>query len=71
MLRPKGDVRNDIRCGFDMVKAREIDKIRIEGVVRKLKDRVEGTKVYISVDIDVLDPAFAPGTFRTVRLRKF
>jgi agmatinase len=62
VVRRKGDIRNDIRCGFDMVKAREIDRIGIDGVIRKLKDRVAGTKVYISVDIDVLDPAFAPGT---------
>jgi agmatinase len=61
-LRPKGDIVNDIRCGFEMVKAREIDQIGIAGVVKKLRDRVAGTKVYISVDIDVLDPAFAPGT---------
>jgi hypothetical protein len=46
-----------------MVKARDIDHIGIAGVVEKLRKRVAGTKVYISVDIDVLDPAFAPGTF--------
>jgi len=61
MVRPKGDLRNDIRCGFQMVKARDIDRIGISGVIERLKDRVSGTKVYISVDIDVLDPAFAPG----------
>lgn len=61
VMRPKGDVRNDIKCGFDMVKAREIDKIGINGVIDRLKARVGDNKVYISVDIDVLDPAFAPG----------
>ncbi|KAK7729054.1 hypothetical protein SLS57_002286 [Botryosphaeria dothidea] len=61
VMRPKGDVRNDIKCGFDMVKAREIDKIGINGVIDRLKARVGDSKVYISVDIDVLDPAFAPG----------
>ncbi|KAL0260664.1 hypothetical protein SLS55_004354 [Diplodia seriata] len=59
-MRPHGDVRNDIRCGFDMVKAREIDRIGIDGVIERLKQRVGDSKVYISVDIDVLDPAFAP-----------
>lgn len=34
----------------------------MQGVVEKLKQRVEGSRVYISVDIDVLDPAFAPAT---------
>lgn len=60
-MRPKGDVRNDIRCGFEMVKARDIDRIGVSGIIEKLKSRVAGSKVYISVDIDVLDPAFAPG----------
>ena len=61
MGRPKGDLRNDIRCGFEIVKAREIDQFGVAGVIARLKSRVAGTKVYISVDIDVLDPAFAPG----------
>ncbi|KAH6862081.1 hypothetical protein B0T12DRAFT_391773 [Alternaria alternata] len=60
MGRPKGDLRNDIRCGFEIVKAREIDQFGVAGVIARLKSRVAGTKVYISVDIDVLDPAFAP-----------
>ncbi|KAF2102843.1 Arginase/deacetylase [Rhizodiscina lignyota] len=62
MSRPKGDVRNDIRCGFDMIKAREIDRLGTDGIIRRLKERIAGSKVYISVDIDVLDPAFAPAT---------
>jgi agmatinase len=61
VVRPKGDLRNDVRCGFEMVKARDIDRIGISGIVERLMQRVSGTKVYISVDIDVLDPAFAPG----------
>lgn len=32
-------------------------------MIDKLKDRVGSSKVYISVDIDVLDPAYAPGKF--------
>jgi arginase family enzyme len=61
MVRPKGDLRNDLRCGFEIVKARDIDRVGILGIIGQLKKRVAGTKVYISVDIDVLDPAFAPG----------
>jgi agmatinase len=61
VARPKGDVRNDARCGFEIVRARDIDRLGISGVIETLKKRVAGTKVYISVDIDVLDPAFAPG----------
>lgn len=64
VVRPKGDLRNDVRCGFQMIKARELDRIGVAGVIEKLKERVSGSKVYISVDIDVLDPAFAPGECR-------
>ncbi|KAF2645865.1 Arginase/deacetylase [Massarina eburnea CBS 473.64] len=62
VMRPKGDLRNDIRCGFEMVRARDIDRIGVSGVIERLKKRVSGSNVYISVDIDVLDPAFAPAT---------
>lgn len=61
MIRPKKDISNDRRCGFSMVKARDIDRIGTQGIIETLKDRVGKTKVYISIDIDVLDPAFAPG----------
>ena len=58
-------MRNDKRCGFEIVTARDIDRIGTEGVIKKLKERVKGSRVYISVDIDVLDPAFAPGKSST------
>lgn len=61
MLRPHGDLSNDASCGFELIKARDIDRLGIDGVIKMIKDRVGDTKVYISVDIDVLDPAFAPG----------
>jgi len=50
-----------MRCGFDTITARDIDRIGVQGIVDRLKKRVGDTMVYISVDIDVLDPAFAPG----------
>lgn len=60
--RRKEDMRNDRRCGFDTVTAPEVDKLGIQAVIQKIRHRVRDTKVYISVDIDVLDPAFAPGS---------
>jgi agmatinase len=58
----KYDWKNDRRCGFEIITARDIDKIGVWGIIAKLKARVGDTHVYISVDIDVLDPAHAPGT---------
>ncbi|KAL4737703.1 arginase family-domain-containing protein [Aspergillus similis] len=62
VVRPKGDIRNDIRCGFSIIKARDLDRLGVAGVVEEIKTRVGNSRVYISVDIDVLDPAFAPAT---------
>ncbi|KAJ2975797.1 hypothetical protein NUW58_g8258 [Xylaria curta] len=56
----KGDIRNDERCGFARLTSRDIDRFGVSGIVSRIRDRVTGP-VYISVDIDVLDPAFAPG----------
>lgn len=46
-----------------MIKARDLDRLGIDGVVEQIKSRVGDSRVYISVDIDVLDPAYAPGMF--------
>lgn len=48
-------MRNDVRCGFETVKARDLDRLGVERIIKKLKERVGDTKVYVSVDIDVLD----------------
>jgi agmatinase len=51
-----------MRCGFDIITARDIDKVGVDGIIRKINDRVGHGNVYISIDIDVLDPAYAPAT---------
>lgn len=40
VARPKGDVRNDLRCGFEIVRARDIDRLGVPGVIETLKERV-------------------------------
>ncbi|KIW40140.1 agmatinase, variant 1 [Exophiala oligosperma] len=62
-LSGPSDYENDGYCGFTRVEAREIDTIGIHGIIHRIKERV-GTKnpVYLSIDIDTLDPAFAPAT---------
>ncbi|KIX94923.1 uncharacterized protein Z520_09233 [Fonsecaea multimorphosa CBS 102226] len=62
VFNKKYDWKNDKRCGFEIITARDIDKIGVLGIIEKLKARVGDTNVYISVDIDVLDPAYAPAT---------
>jgi agmatinase len=40
----------------------ELEHIGIDGVVARIRERAGDTPLYISIDIDVLDPAHAPGT---------
>lgn len=57
------DYENDGYCGFQISEAREIDTIGTEGIIKKIHDRVgHKNPVYLSIDIDTLDPAFAPAT---------
>ncbi|SPN99077.1 agmatinase [Cephalotrichum gorgonifer] len=62
-LSGPSDYENDGYCGFEIVEAREIDTIGTEGIIKRIRDRV-GTvnPVYLSMDIDTIDPAFAPAT---------
>ncbi|KAI1809583.1 arginase [Poronia punctata] len=56
------DWGNDRRCGFDSITSRDFDTKGVAGIVNDIRNRIGENYVYISVDIDVLDPAFAPGT---------
>ncbi|MFB9857190.1 agmatinase [Paenarthrobacter aurescens] len=57
-----GDMDDDRALGFATVRCEEIELAGVHGAVEKLHARVGTRPVYVSVDIDVLDPAFAPGT---------
>jgi len=56
------DLIEDARLGFQVVSAPEVDLIGVSGVVERIRHRVGERPVYVSVDIDVLDPGLAPGT---------
>jgi agmatinase len=61
-LYGEGDLADDRRFGFRTVRASDVDVLGVPGTVDAILDRVGDLPVYLSVDIDVLDPAFAPGT---------
>ena len=56
------DLVDDARFGFTIVHCAEIDDLGVRGVVERVRERVRDAPVYLSIDIDVLDPAYAPGT---------
>ncbi|MEU4562414.1 agmatinase [Actinoplanes sp. NPDC023936] len=56
------DLTDDMELGFQIVHSREMDDIGVRGVIERIEERVGNRPVYVSIDVDVLDPAFAPGT---------
>jgi agmatinase len=58
-----GDYNDDTNQGFLRISSDDIDDIGPKGVIDIIMGRM-GTEipVYLSVDIDVLDPGLAPGT---------
>jgi agmatinase len=58
----QADLEDDKGFGFKTIRASDIDILGADGAIDAIIHRVEDLPVYLSVDIDVLDPAFAPGT---------
>lgn len=56
------DLDDDARFGFGIVSSADIYRLGVDKVVDRLRQRVGDRPLYISLDIDVLDPAHAPGT---------
>src|SRR5262249_61037544 len=48
--------------GLDYLTTREVLAIGPEQTAARIRERVGGRQAFISFDIDVIDPAFAPGT---------
>ncbi|QPK78776.1 agmatinase [Corynebacterium lizhenjunii] len=61
-LYGKKDLTDDERMGFGIITSADIFRRGVGDVVTQLRERVGERPLYISVDIDVLDPAHAPGT---------
>jgi len=61
-LYTHADLDQDSELGFRVIAAPDLDQLGVSGVVERIRHRVGDRPVYVSVDIDVLDPAHAPGT---------
>lgn len=48
--------------GFEVITTEEIIEMKIPTLISKIKDRVKDKPVFLSFDVDFIDPAFAPGT---------
>lgn len=61
-LYSRNDLKVDEALGFRIVHCDEFETIGISGVIERIRERVGNHPLYLSIDIDVLDPAHAPGT---------
>jgi agmatinase len=55
------ELENARKAGLMIVNPLEIVELGAKRVAQMIRARTSGSKVYISVDLDCLDPAFAPG----------
>lgn len=61
-LYSRQDIRDDARLGFAIISSAEIESDGLASSITRMLERLKDRPLYISVDIDVLDPAHAPGT---------
>jgi len=61
-LYSRQDLTDDARLGFAVIAAHEFETEGLARVIERMLARLGDRPVYISVDIDVLDPSHAPGT---------
>jgi agmatinase len=56
------DLVDDESFGFRIVTAMDFETESLGGIVERVRLRVGDAPLYVSIDIDVLDPGLAPGT---------
>lgn len=61
-LYAKSDLEDDARLGFSVIRSDDYEVDGVSGAVERMRKRLDDGPVYVSIDIDVLDPAYAPGT---------
>lgn len=57
----ENDFKVPLQFGFEVVTVDDVREKPISEIAQKL-DRLRGVPVFLSLDVDCLDPAFAPGT---------
>ncbi|MFE9844771.1 agmatinase [Streptomyces goshikiensis] len=58
----KKDLDDDAKLGFGIVTSADVMRRGVDEIAQQLRERVGDRPLYVSIDIDVLDPAHAPGT---------
>ena len=61
-LYAETDLEETARLGYATVHCTDYDRLGLQGVIEAVRARLADGPVYVSVDIDVIDPGMAPGT---------
>ena len=61
-LYARTDLSSDEELGFTIVSSADFARTSIDDIAARLRERVGDAPVYVSIDVDVMDPAHAPGT---------
>jgi agmatinase len=61
-LYQTADLPESADLGFATIHCTELDALGVAGTIARMRERLGECPIYVSVDIDVLDPAHAPGT---------
>jgi agmatinase len=61
-LYAAADLSQDRALGFAVVSTTDVARHGVDACLDRVRTRVGARPVYVSIDIDVLDPAHAPGT---------
>ncbi|KII95302.1 hypothetical protein PLICRDRAFT_149928 [Plicaturopsis crispa FD-325 SS-3] len=56
------DITHDGAVGFQVISTEDLDDYGINQVISKIRSRIGSSPVYLSLDIDVVDPGMAPAT---------
>ena len=64
------DEKDDVEVGFHTSYAEDIEEVGYQGIVDRIREVVGDNPVYITLDIDVLDPSFAPA-YVTIIVRQY
>ena len=56
------DLQDDAGMGFEVISTVDVARAGVDAAIERIRERVGDSPVHVSIDIDVLDPAHAPGT---------
>lgn len=58
------DIQQSLDLGIGVITADDVFELGVKEIVKQIRERVGSKKVFLTFDMDCVDPAFAPGTAR-------